>query len=647
MERNIRKDKNHVGSALRLVITIIMMILCFHMPASSTITAEAASTSVKALTVGKSYTVSGYSKVKSSKTSVATAKKKSTKKYKVTAKKKGTAVVKCYSASGKLVKKIYLIATNSASFKYDTSAVTLSTGSSKTVKATVQSGCTVKYSSSKKSVATVNSKGMITAKSSGTATISARVYYKGKLLKTFKKKVTVTNAAAATVTASSASGSSSSDSNSSNSSGSGSSTSNNTNGTTSSSGSAGTTSTAPTLSVSCDTSAVTISPGKSVTAKATVTSSYKVAYSSSDTSVATVTSAGKITGVSGGSVTITVSVSYNGTVKKTLTKSVTVRTYRLSSSSLSINSKESTTVKCETDAGEYSTSDTFVWSSSDTSVVKVTGSGNSCTVTSVAAGKSGTATVTCKVNGKVTLTCEVTVNKAYVYRVSDGLVSISGGKQWSVALYCENASDEVEFQFSSDCVQVTGVDGPIAFYDSQNETNAFYTRVRFYGRRQETCNLYVYLNGSLFQTVTVEVTSTDSDYLAYVSWRKGIEAKLWINENVAGLTDIEKISMLVANIYNKYGYDSSRSSAYCFSDGQGGDCWAYAMLACDVAADLGYESDTVRMSSASSQTHRDARININGTYYIVTQTGYVYDSNENPIGYGNVTEDMRGILKNS
>lgn len=161
-----------------------------------TIMASAASTSVKSLAVGKSYTVKGYAKVKASKTSIATTKKKSSGKYTVKAKKKGTTTLKCYDASGKLVKTIYLIVTNSSSFQYDTSAVSLTKGTTETVKATVQKGCTVKYSSSKKSVATVNSKGKITAKAVGSATISAKVYYKGKLIKTLKKKVSVVDASA-------------------------------------------------------------------------------------------------------------------------------------------------------------------------------------------------------------------------------------------------------------------------------------------------------------------------------------------------------------------------------------------------------------------------------------------------------------------
>ncbi len=174
-------------AALALVVAIAFV------PLTQTEVAEAKSsgvtTSVKMLKVGKSTTVKGYSKAKSTKKSVAKVKKTGSKKVKITAKKKGTTTIKLYK-NGKLKKKIYLIATKSNSFKYASSTKLLK-GNSKTVKASVQKGCTVKYSSSKKSVATVNSKGKIVAKKAGKATVKAKVYYKGKKIKTMSNTVRV------------------------------------------------------------------------------------------------------------------------------------------------------------------------------------------------------------------------------------------------------------------------------------------------------------------------------------------------------------------------------------------------------------------------------------------------------------------------
>lgn len=159
---------------------------------TSVTAASSIKTSVKTLAAGKIWTISGYAKVTSSKASVAKAAKKSKNKYKITARKKGQTILKYYNSDGELVKKVYLLVTDSGSFKYSTASVSLMAGKTKTVKATVQSGCTVTYSSSDTSVATVSAAGKIKAISSGKATITAKVFYKGKQIKTWKKKVTVT-----------------------------------------------------------------------------------------------------------------------------------------------------------------------------------------------------------------------------------------------------------------------------------------------------------------------------------------------------------------------------------------------------------------------------------------------------------------------
>ncbi len=174
-------------------LTMLFVLLLFlSLRVSAAEPSSSIETSVKTLAVGKTWTISGYAKVTSSKTTVAKAAKKSKNTYKITAKKKGQTILTLYNSDGKAVKKVYLLVTNSGSFKYSTASLSLMAGRSKTVKATVQSGCSVKYSSSDKSVATVSSGGKIRAVASGKATITVKVSYKGKRIKTWKKKVTVT-----------------------------------------------------------------------------------------------------------------------------------------------------------------------------------------------------------------------------------------------------------------------------------------------------------------------------------------------------------------------------------------------------------------------------------------------------------------------
>ncbi len=154
-------------------------------------TSAATSSSVKRLSVGKTYTITNYQKVESANTKVASVKKLKNKSYKVTAKKKGRVTLKCYDKNGKAVKKVYLLVANSKDFKYDTTKITMVKGKTKKVAAQIPKGCTVKYSSKNSNVAMVTSKGKITAQKTGSTTISAKIYYRDKLIKTKTKKVTV------------------------------------------------------------------------------------------------------------------------------------------------------------------------------------------------------------------------------------------------------------------------------------------------------------------------------------------------------------------------------------------------------------------------------------------------------------------------
>ncbi|MCD8021697.1 MAG: Ig-like domain-containing protein [Lachnospiraceae bacterium] len=188
------------GKIIRLLFLALFLAVsaCVLIHAGNVSAASSLTTSVKTLAVGKSYTIRGYADVQSSKTNVAIATQKSNGAFKISALKKGRTPLTLYDSDGQKVGKIYLLVTNSKSFVYDTSALSLMAGETKKVQATVQNGCTVKYKSSDKSVATVTSSGKIKAVSSGTVTISAKVYYKGTRVKTLKKQVTVTTDIAST-----------------------------------------------------------------------------------------------------------------------------------------------------------------------------------------------------------------------------------------------------------------------------------------------------------------------------------------------------------------------------------------------------------------------------------------------------------------
>ncbi|MCD7955849.1 MAG: Ig-like domain-containing protein [Lachnospiraceae bacterium] len=313
-----------VKKTVRLACVLCLFLLVMLSVAGVGMRANAAaSTEVKTLAVGKSYSISGYSRVTSSKTSVATA-TKSGSKYKIKAIKAGTATLTCYNSNGTAKKKIYLLVTDSESVSYDTSRLTLVVGKTKTAAASVPSGCTVKYSSSKKSVATVNSKGKITAVKTGAATITAKVYYKDKLVKTLKRTVSV-------------------------------------------------------VKYSYDNSALALTKGETKTVRASVASGLTVKYSSSKKSVATVSSSGKITAVKTGTATIKAKV-YNGKkLVKTYSKKITVVTCSFDNSAIVMSAGETKSVaaavsgKCSV---KYSSSDGSVASVSSSGKVTAKGSGS-------------------------------------------------------------------------------------------------------------------------------------------------------------------------------------------------------------------------------------------------------------------------------
>ena len=185
----------------------------------------------------------------------------------VTAKKAGTTYI--YATVGKTRKSCKIIVKNRP-FTLQKTSITMYKGKTTTLK-TFNAKGKVTWSSSNKSIATVSSKGVITAKKAGTVSIYAR---NGKTTK--KCKVTIRNP----------------------------------------------------YTISLSYSNMQLVIGESKTNKVTMKPYYKdekISYSSSNTQVATVNSSGKVTGKKAGTATITVKTSlqtksYKVTVYKNVTK---------------------------------------------------------------------------------------------------------------------------------------------------------------------------------------------------------------------------------------------------------------------------------------------------------------------------------------
>ncbi|MCC8051025.1 MAG: Ig-like domain-containing protein [Clostridiales bacterium] len=342
---------------LKKGILALMMVMVFSMAAPSVLpqemqTVEAASVKISKskLTLVKGATstlkITGTSaKVKwsSNKKSVATV----SSKGKVTAKKKGTATI-----TAKVNGKKYTCKVKVEAPKISATSVTLIKGETTTLK---MSGTTKKvtWSSSDKSVATVSSKGKVTAKGAGTTTITAKVGGKN-----FTCSLTVAARA---------------------------------------------------LTISSNSVSITDTGSDKVTLNfiASGTVSYKIA----DTSIVSCSWGSwsgydvplTITGKKVGSTTVTITNTYNS---ETCTVNVTVNetavtSLVLSSSTLTLEDGDSSTLSA-TISPSNATNQTVTWTSSDPSIATVNASGR---VTAISC---GTATITAQVGNK-TATCEVTV----------------------------------------------------------------------------------------------------------------------------------------------------------------------------------------------------------------------------------------------
>ena len=213
----------------------------------------------------------------------------------------------------------------------------------------IGNGKKVTFTSSKKSVATVSSKGVIQGLKKGSAKINCRVGGK--------------TAAVYTVKVVSAPG-----------------------------------------KVTLDKSSVTLGVKESVTITPAIPNGTHASFtwSSKDKTVATVTKSGKITGKKAGKTTVTVKTHNGKTAKVTVKVKKAPSKVTLNKSSVEMNEGDSLQLKATLPSDTYSN---ITWSSSDNKVAKVSAGGE---VTAVAA---GTATITAKTfNGKKA-TCKVKVTE--------------------------------------------------------------------------------------------------------------------------------------------------------------------------------------------------------------------------------------------
>lgn len=219
----------------------------------------------------------------------------------------------------------------------------------------------VKYSTSKKSVATVDSKGKIKAKAAGTATITVTSKSNSKVKATCK--VTVKQ---------------------------------------------------PVKKIQISKNVLAVQKGKTVNIKATVkpknASNKKLKYKTSNKKIATVNSKGKVKGIKNGTVTITVTAA-DGSKKKATCKvgvyTAKIKKATVSPSKKTLNVGQTVTLKTKIKSPSKGAVNLFTWTSSNKKVASVDANGK------VKALKAGTATITGTAadGSKKKVTCKITVKQ--------------------------------------------------------------------------------------------------------------------------------------------------------------------------------------------------------------------------------------------
>lgn len=287
----------------------------------------------------------------------------------VTAVGRGTATITCTSTDNPMIKrtcevKVYVRTTG---VKLNTTGIKVYETKTRQLTATVTpsdaTNKNVTWKSSDRNIATVNSKGLVTAKKPGTAYITCTTNNGGYVAKC---KVVVVKLVKST-------------------------------------------------SVTLNKTSVSIYDGNYYQLTATVkpadTSSKAVTYTSSDTSVVKVYSSGKIYGVKPGKATITCKTKDTGKTAKCVVtvKAVVPTKVTLNKTSVSVGYNKTYQLKA-TVSPSNATNKAVTWKSSDSSVVYVNSNG---VVKGLKPGKS--ATITCTtVSGKVVAKCTVKVNPVKV-----------------------------------------------------------------------------------------------------------------------------------------------------------------------------------------------------------------------------------------
>lgn len=261
---------------------------------------------------------------------------------------------------------------------------------------------------------------------------------------------------------------------------------------------------------------------------------------------------------------------------------------------------------------------TVSWSSSDSSVVSVDGSGN------LKALKEGTAVITCRSdeNSSVSASCTVTVKGTavnpstpskdeYTLKVSSVLktkTSYNGGDLITAIVYTNAPFDKVLISTSNSNIQ---------YYDSDVNSDGSYIYA-FYTRKQGKCDITISVGENRFSR-TVDIKTTDSNWERYEEWLNKVRTDMDSNWNANDpLNTVINVGQYILDHYD-YNADANKS----FHDDGCGNCNASSFVLSDVAQRLGLRANVVTPSYwvNKNPSHVVARVYYDGNTYDL-EAGY-------------------------
>lgn len=317
---------------------------------------------------------------------------------------------------------------------------------------------------------------------------------------------------------------------------------------------------------------ISIKVGKSYTLKATVypdnATNKKLKWESADTSIATVDSNGRVVGIgegmtmvyaeatdgSGQSASCEVYVSAEPTPTPTPDKKYTVTFDSQGGSHVSSQTvKEGTTISLPTPTrdgykflGWYTEAD----------------GGNKVT--------------------SLTVTKNVTLYAHWEKESSETVeeVTLAGGDSKSIGVTLSQypnitnfANVTFEYQNPNNVFDISGT-----------KTSSRYARVTIKGLRKGTASIIARYEGKVIKRFNVTVTSDWTEYLEYVSWRKGVEAQIW-NDS---MSVTQKLDAAKSYLKTNYRYGSSGVKYIAYKT-KSLDCISASDIFGDMAKDLGLQ----------------------------------------------------------